>query len=53
MPDERVPHLEFFGEIIHHAYGVIELVDRPETKNVEGAFIQLAGQPAKKAKRTR
>jgi len=30
---------------------VIELVDHPETKNVEGAFAQLHGQPAKKAKR--
>ena len=41
----------FFGDIIHDAYKVIELVDSPATKNVEGAFAQLAGQPAKKAKR--
>ena len=41
----------FFGDIIHDAYKVIELVDNPETKNVEGAFVQIAGQPAKKAKR--
>jgi hypothetical protein len=41
----------FFGDIIHDAYKVIELVDHPETKNVEGAFAQLNGQPTKKAKR--
>jgi hypothetical protein len=28
---------------------VIELADEPETRNVYGAFAQIAGQPVKKA----
>lgn len=41
----------FFGTALNAKYPVLELVDEPETRNVLGAYAQIAEQPIKKARK--